>query len=556
MFDDRLTKDEQLDEWAKLIAHWRFYPDTFCDILRPIDPETGKRTGFELTYHQRLYLRGVFRFGTSFVCVSRGYGKTTIMLLSLYIMAILYPGCSLKLGAQSQQQSAKLFREKHNELVNKMYPALANEIKEWKIGKDDVEIIFKNGSVVTNVGLNQNAKGGRAVGIIIEESAVVLEDATVYMDAIHPIINTQYVSPKNGKPDFWFVNKACYVTTSYFKNNCFDFNLSTIKKMRDGEDGFVFGASYRLPATSGVGKTIEEYEAMRSEYTEVFWKTNYESRWLAGTESCIVDMEKFRELQVIPKPEIKGEKGAEYFISADIARSASDKNARTAIAVGKIKRNREERVKSIEIVNLYSLPSGTSFQEQALWLRRFQKIFNARVVCIDANGVGSGVVDVLLESQRDSISGEDYPAWDTLNSDIRSQENNAIPMIWSVYAQKHNDEFLVSFMKSVSNGALKLLQKVDSNLISNANSEDIIKSEILPMIRTMQLVDEVGNLSLDVNPTSGKLKVKQTIKMTKDLFSAVQYLVGVVYKDYDEPIEEDDYSDLSDFFMFSQPQIY
>lgn len=88
------------------------------------------------------------------------------MLLALYLLAILYPNCSIKLGANSQQSSAKLFREKHNDLVNKMYPALANEIKEFRIAKDDVEIKFKNGSIVTNVGLNQNAKGGNSATYI------------------------------------------------------------------------------------------------------------------------------------------------------------------------------------------------------------------------------------------------------------------------------------------------------------------------------------------------------------------------------------------------------
>nr|DAG12096.1 MAG TPA: large terminase [Caudoviricetes sp.] len=554
MLDDKLSYDEQIDEWSKLIAHYRFYPDTLCDVLRPIDPETGKRTGFELTYHQRIFLRGVFRYGTSFVCVSRGYGKTTVMILALYLLAILYPGCTIRLGAQSNKQSAKLFREKHDEIVNKMFPALANEIAEAKIAKDDVLITFKNNSVVGSVGLNQNEKGGRAVGVIIEEAGVVLEDSTIYQDAIHPIINTQYKSPKNEKPDFWFVNKACYVTTSYFKNNCFDFNISTIKKMMDG-DGFVFGASYMLPAMSGVGKTVKEYEAMRPEYSEIYWRTNYLSRWLTGNDSCIVDMEKLKSLQVIPKPETKGEKGSEYFISADIARSASDKNARTAIVVAKIKRNKEERVRSIEVVNLYSLPSGTPYQEQALWIRRFQKIFNAKVVCIDANGVGSAIVDILLESQRDNLSGEDYPAWDTLNSDIKSQEQNAIPMVYCVLAQRDNETFLVHFMKSVSNGALKLLEPIDSNMITDTSSEDLIKSEILPKVRCMQLVDEIGNLSIDSNSGSNKLKVKQTIKMTKDMFSALQYLVGTVYEDYDNPVEENEYDDISSFFSFTAPKI-
>ena len=71
----------------------------------------------------------------------------------------------------------------------------------------------------------------------------------------------------------------------------------------------------------------------------------------------------------------------------------------------------------------------------------------------------------------------------------------------------------------------------------------------------MQLVDEIGNLSIDSNSGSNKLKVKQTIKMTKDMFSALQYLVGTVYEDYDNPVEENEYDDISSFFSFTAPKI-
>lgn len=46
------SQEEQLENWAQLIAFWRFYPDLFCDVLRPteIDEETGKvkKLGIEL----------------------------------------------------------------------------------------------------------------------------------------------------------------------------------------------------------------------------------------------------------------------------------------------------------------------------------------------------------------------------------------------------------------------------------------------------------------------------------------------------------------------------
>ena len=127
MFDEQLSYDEQLDRWHELIAFYRWYPDLFVDLLRPVDKATGKKTGFELGYDQRVLMRGIARSNKNFICVSRGYGKTTIQLLSLYVMCILYPNIQLSVGSTSQQNASSLFTDKHSDLMN-MLPMLQNEI--------------------------------------------------------------------------------------------------------------------------------------------------------------------------------------------------------------------------------------------------------------------------------------------------------------------------------------------------------------------------------------------------------------------------------------------
>lgn len=46
------TQEQQLENWAELIAYFRFYPDILCDWLSPteVDEETGKvrKLGIEL----------------------------------------------------------------------------------------------------------------------------------------------------------------------------------------------------------------------------------------------------------------------------------------------------------------------------------------------------------------------------------------------------------------------------------------------------------------------------------------------------------------------------
>lgn len=554
MYQNQLNYDEQLDVWSQLIGMWRWMPDLFVDLLRPVDPKTGEKTGFELGLDQRVLLRGLVRNKRSFVCVSRGYGKTTIQLLSLYIKAILYPGIQLSVGAMTQQQAASLFTDKHEDLVN-MFPLLANELHYVSISKDKVRIIFKNKSVISSIQMGQASKGLRKHLISVEEFCQTLkDDSSIYFDAIKPILDTNYVSPKNGKPDPYVFGVEIFVTTAYNKSVGYEFNVKTFHQMINLESGMVFGASYILPARNGRTPQSEEEIAKSEELMGKTWfDANYRSRYFSSTGQCIVDIDKLNSLRIIPKPELKGEKGYQYVVSCDIARSNNDKNNCTTIAVGKIKRDKKEKVKYIEVVNLIKLPNGLTFQAQSIWIRRIQKLYDACAVCIDVVGVGAAVRDILLESDRDPITGEQYKAWDTFNEDIRSDEQGAEQKIWSVYAQKYNHDYLVSIISCVSSGILKLLEPIDSTKVIDAQNEEILKSEILPMAMTNVFIEETSNLTLGTN-SSGKYSIKQTMKMNKDFFSCIQYLCGYIMNELNGGVEDEEV-DYSTFFSFSAPKI-
>ena len=347
MFDEQLSYDEQLDRWHELIAFYRWYPDLFVDLLRPVDKATGKKTGFELGYDQRVLMRGIARSNKNFICVSRGYGKTTIQLLSLYVMCILYPNIQLSVGSTSQQNASSLFTDKHSDLMN-MLPMLQNEIASCLISKDKVRIVFKNKSTITSIQVGQGSKGLRKNIVCIEELCQVLkDDASIYFDAIEPLLETTPKSVKNNRPDPYFMNKEIFVTTAWYKNVGYEFNIKTFQKMINLEGGFVFGASYLLPAKLGRGRSEEEIALLEDSVGTTFFNTNYRSRYVSSNGSTIVDIDKLNSLRVIPKPELKATKGGEYVVSCDVARSASDKNNCTTIAVGKIKRDKKEKIKSI-----------------------------------------------------------------------------------------------------------------------------------------------------------------------------------------------------------------
>lgn len=103
------------------------------------------------------------------------YGKTFIELLNLYVIALLYPDSNLSMSAQTREASAKLIKEKHQEIV-KFYPLIGAEIVKANFSKDTAEVIFTSGSKLDNLANTQSSKGLRRHRLNMEESALINDE--------------------------------------------------------------------------------------------------------------------------------------------------------------------------------------------------------------------------------------------------------------------------------------------------------------------------------------------------------------------------------------------
>ena len=159
LYDDNLTQEEQFDLFSELIAFYRWYPDAFLESITPYD-EDGNRQGITLGSDQKYILRIIARYPYSHMVISRGYGKTLLEILSLFVSAILTPDLTISMSAQTLQSSANLILEKISE-IKKFYPIIADEIVTEQISRDRVYIEFKSGAKITNLENRQSAKGKR-----------------------------------------------------------------------------------------------------------------------------------------------------------------------------------------------------------------------------------------------------------------------------------------------------------------------------------------------------------------------------------------------------------
>ena len=540
-YKNEYTLDEQLDRWAELIAYWRWYPDVFLEAITPTN-EDGKRIGITLGADQKLMLRVMARFAYNYNVLPRGYGKTLIEILSVYLAAILYPESTWSMSAQTLEASAGFFSDKHADIC-RFYPIIEQEIEKCRITDNFVEIKFKSGSVITNMTNNGTAKGMRRNGCTFEECALM--DFTKYQDNTEPITSEPYKSQLKymSTVDPYACNKQTFVTTAYYKNDAYEFCRQMVIDKANCKNSFVFGASYILPAKFKRNRDVEEVEALRDKVGDLMFNFNYRSRWAVSNGQCIVDVDKLKECQTLTKVELSAQRDGEYYVSIDVARSAKDSNNASAIAVLKVRRDSRGKVREIQAPYIAKLPNGLNFKQQAIICKQICYLFNPQALVVDINGLGKGLMDYLLD-ENIMDNGTVLEPYDMLNTDYRSDFRNAKRIVYGIEAQSNNTEMITNFINVVETKTLRLLEPFDVNKALDIPDNDYLANEILPSLRTENFISEVQNLTVEQIPGSGKLKIGQLVRADKDIFSAVEmgswYIMKFKNNGYEE--EEEDFA--------------
>lgn len=474
-------------------------------------------------------------------------------ILVMYITAVLYPDITISMSAQTKESSAKFFHEKHREIL-KFYPLLANEILgKPNMSKDTIEITFTSGAVVTNLANAQSSKGLRRHRLNIEEAALLNDE--LFQDALEPIPNiprrtigkASTINPEelNGQMHF--------LTTAYFRNTEYERNIRMFDEMAELKGKIVIGSDWQLACAYGRGETKNQILAKKERLSPVFFATNYESRWIGGTDNCLVDVNKLMDLRVLPKAEIKGDGKSEYYIGVDVARSTKTSNNQTSISIGKVKRDKNDKVKHIQIVNLINLPNGMNFTGQAIVIKRLRKLFKAEKVVIDGNGLGVGLIDELLKLHIDPLNGDELVAFETINTDHESDEAETIPCLFVVNAQGINTDIIVNFIGIIDSKKMQLLSKVDQNKLESSDG-DFMTNGVLGAVQTEFFIEEVANLQLETL-NGGKLTVKRSSRtLDKDRYSAIAYMCYYIMS-YENKSKKSKSMDISKLLQCRSPEI-
>lgn len=519
------------------ISFWREYPDIFVEFLCGNNPNN-----FKLYFYQRVFLRAVMRHRYAYATFPRAYSKSFLSVLVLMLRCILYPGSHLFVTTGGKEQAAGILKEKQEELC-KLIPGLQNELDltrgKTKTSKDNIELLFKNGSKLDIMAARQSSRGKRATGGLMEEC--ILIDQALLNEVIIPTMNVDRRLASGERIESETVNKSqIYVTTAGWKNSFAYQKLMQllIQEIIDPTEAVVLGGTWRVPVMEKLLKKsfIEELK-LDGTYNDASFAREYESEWSGDAENAYFSAERFDKHRQLLQPEYefsnRSAKNAYYVISVDVGR----KGCTSEVCVIKV----TPQVQGTSLKSLVMLYSyeDEHFENQAIYLKKLFYKYKARTLVIDANGLGIGLVDYMVKAQIDPESGEVLPDFGVINDDegfykkFRTGSTELDAMYLVKANAPINTEAYVYCQGQMNSGKIKFLideQQAKVKLMATKKGQEMDAAkravELQPFTLTTILREQMLNL-VEENEGVNIILKRVSRSVPKDRFSA--FIYGLYY---------------------------
>ncbi len=518
-----------------LIAQFRQYPDLFIDFIK------GPECNFKFYFYQRVFLRIVMRHRYVYATFPRAYSKSFLSMMALMLRCIFYPNSELFITTGGKQQAASITIAKIDEIC-RLIPALQNEII-WDRGvstksKDDVTYVFKSHSKINILPAKQSSRGQRRTGGLMEQC--VLIDQKALNEIVIPTTNVDRRLPDGSRhPDETVNQSQIYITTAGWKNSFAYQKLIQllIQSAIDPDEVMVMGGTYQTPVVEGLlQKNFVESLKLNGTYNEDSFDRQYRSRWTGDAENAFFSSEKFDKHRELLQPEYeysgRTSRSGYYVLGVDVGRIGCT----TQVCVFKVTpQPNGSAIKSL--VNIYTYDEQ-HFETQAIHIKTLYYKYKARAIALDANGLGVGLMDYMVQRQI-TPQGDELPPFGVDNDQdgiyrkfrTDDMERDAIFQIKAnapintqaySYAQTQMSSGKVKFLIDEQQARVKLMStKVGQNM-----SQDKRNEYLQPFRMTSILRQQMLNL---VESNEGvNIILKQSSKgIRKDKFSA--FIYGLYY---------------------------
>lgn len=301
---------------------------------------------------------------------------------------------------------------------------------------------------------------------------------------------------------------------------------------------------------------------MDGTFNEASFDREYESKWAGDIESAFFDSERFNKLRVLNLPEHKYNnklnKNSYYVLGVDVGRHECN----TEVVVIKVSPLTTGYLMK-QVVNIYPI-EAENFVMQAVKIKRIFENFKCRAAVVDGNGLGAGLVDLLVVNTHDPDSGETLPGWGVINDEDRAyrnmyDENTIHDAMYIMKANTVLNSEMYAYCKTqIINGRVRFL--VDDNiaknkLMSQSQGQKMTPSQradyLMPYVQTNILKEQMMNL-IQENEGAHIILKQSNRKVPKDKFSALIYGLYYCKLEEDKRGKRRSRGDLSQLMLFSR----
>jgi ribonucleoside-diphosphate reductase alpha chain len=392
--------------------------------------------------------------------------------------------------------------------------------------------------------------------LVVEES-VLMNNAT-YEDAIKPIVEiARSTSGKLAVADPCELNRQTHFfsTPGWRGSDEYQRSIETVKDMVDLNGKMVLGASWMLGCWHGRGSSKSQILEKKRTSSPVAFAQNYEGRWTGASDGALVKINQLMDCRTLEAPVLSaGKAGDEYYFGVDVARSQNTSNNQSAVVVAKVHRSAEtNRITSVDVVNIVHIPNVLNFTAQAFIIKSLAAKYRPRMVVVDGNGLGVGLVDELLKESSDPVTKAPVECWATVNTDKKPEVHGAPRVVFDLKAQGIQAQIITTFINCVESRTLRLLEKKQDSAFTEDDRRDFQES-VLPFVQTDFLVEEVSNLKI-VQAAGGAMKVERVLRrLDKDRFSALSYVLWYIYE-HRSQVRKATAETMQSLFRFRQPRV-
>lgn len=553
----------QIEEWT---AFYRLFP--FMYVKHAM--------GITLKLFQKILLYCMDNWMFFCFMASRGLGKSWLTAVYIVTRCILYPNTKIVIASGQLSQACEVL-----EYVDKLRlgsDAIDKEIRFLSTNKANAKCDFWNGSSIRIVASTEGSRGKRANLLIVDEYRMVPKDI---LDLVLRKFKSdpRYCGWHDKEPYATLikkgkikreVNKEIYLSSAYYRHHwsykhfMSFFALMTLGKENDGSGlkkrtHFACCLPYQLAIESG----IKDIESLQAEYDEgideTTWAMEYECEWIGQNDETswfkydsLNSARKLTNVLIPPELADKLDMNDKYFreqtkrpdeiriLFADIARKVSNtsENDNTSLGVLSLtktinrRNNKDMYLRDLRYMETFE---GKSTPEQALRIRQLYNFFDCDYIVIDAQNLGTGIIDLLELPIVDPETKEEYAPLNTINHDEmklgRVPYPTAKKAIYGFLGNYDlNSDIAYATRDSLNQRKVRLpIDEMDATkYLVNIKGFDKFTPEIKGQLRavyvqTSALINEMVSLDYKIEDGRNKVKLTEPRSGRKDRYSSFSY---------------------------------